>query len=95
VWEWSGVAADEGDEAAAWFSKYLGQPVRLVRYAVKGLLIRHFLTTAANASPPAWNWAFCHGGAIATGVTLMRGAGHMHAASGAQHGAAVIPCDIA
>lgn len=32
VWEWSGVAADEGDEAAAWFSKFLGQPVRLVRH---------------------------------------------------------------
>eukprot|EP00882_Tetradesmus_deserticola_P008434 GHRQ01008893.1.p1 GENE.GHRQ01008893.1~~GHRQ01008893.1.p1 ORF type:complete len:274 (+),score=117.08 GHRQ01008893.1:309-1130(+) len=32
VWEWSGVAADEGDEAAAWFSKYLGRPVRLVRH---------------------------------------------------------------
>lgn len=31
VWEWSGVAADEGDEAAAWFSAYLGKPVRLVR----------------------------------------------------------------
>jgi uncharacterized protein YcbX len=31
VWEWSGVAADEGDEAAAWFSKFLERPVRLVR----------------------------------------------------------------
>lgn len=31
VWEWTGVAADEGDEAAAWFSKYLDTPVRLVR----------------------------------------------------------------
>ncbi|KAF6263444.1 MOSC-domain-containing protein [Scenedesmus sp. NREL 46B-D3] len=32
VWEWSGVAADEGDEAAAWFSKYVERPVRLVRH---------------------------------------------------------------
>lgn len=31
VWEWTGAAADEGDEAAAWFSKYLDTPVRLVR----------------------------------------------------------------
>lgn len=31
VWEWTGAAADEGDEAAAWFSKYLDVPVRLVR----------------------------------------------------------------
>jgi uncharacterized protein YcbX len=32
VWEWSGTAVDEGDEAAAWFSKYLDTPVRLVRW---------------------------------------------------------------
>eukprot|EP00878_Enallax_costatus_P016625 GHUV01017444.1.p1 GENE.GHUV01017444.1~~GHUV01017444.1.p1 ORF type:complete len:164 (+),score=52.90 GHUV01017444.1:522-1013(+) len=31
VWEWSGPAADEGDEAAAWFSKFLDKEVRLVR----------------------------------------------------------------
>lgn len=33
MWEWSGTAVDEGDEAAAWFSKYLDTPVRLVRWA--------------------------------------------------------------
>ncbi|KIZ03006.1 hypothetical protein MNEG_4956 [Monoraphidium neglectum] len=32
VWEWSGQAADEGDEAAAWLTSFLGKPVRLVRY---------------------------------------------------------------
>eukprot|EP00878_Enallax_costatus_P004347 GHUV01004582.1.p1 GENE.GHUV01004582.1~~GHUV01004582.1.p1 ORF type:complete len:341 (+),score=87.36 GHUV01004582.1:522-1544(+) len=32
VWEWSGPAADEGDEAAAWFSKFLDKEVRLVRF---------------------------------------------------------------
>uniref|UniRef100_A0A2P2QMF9 MOSC domain-containing protein n=1 Tax=Rhizophora mucronata TaxID=61149 RepID=A0A2P2QMF9_RHIMU len=32
VWEWSGSALDEGDEAAKWFSDYLGKPSRLVRF---------------------------------------------------------------
>lgn len=32
VWEWSGSALDEGDEASRWFSKYLGKPSRLVRF---------------------------------------------------------------
>lgn len=32
VWEWSGFALDEGDEASKWFSNYLGQPSRLVRF---------------------------------------------------------------
>lgn len=32
VWEWSGSAFDEGDEAAKWFSNYLGKPARLVRF---------------------------------------------------------------
>lgn len=32
VWEWSGPAVDEGDEAAAWFSRFLGKPSRLVRF---------------------------------------------------------------
>eukprot|EP01025_Chloroclados_australasicus_P038558 TRINITY_DN39768_c0_g1_i1.p1 TRINITY_DN39768_c0_g1~~TRINITY_DN39768_c0_g1_i1.p1 ORF type:complete len:348 (-),score=32.86 TRINITY_DN39768_c0_g1_i1:233-1183(-) len=31
-WEWSGLTEDEGDEAAEWFTKYLGVEVRLVRY---------------------------------------------------------------
>ena len=31
VWEWSGAAADEGEEAATWFSEYLGIPCRLTR----------------------------------------------------------------
>ncbi|XP_031501425.1 uncharacterized protein LOC116265044 [Nymphaea colorata] len=32
VWEWSGSAYDEGDEATNWFSEYLGKPSRLVRF---------------------------------------------------------------
>ncbi|KAG2453054.1 hypothetical protein HYH02_002388 [Chlamydomonas schloesseri] len=32
VWEWTGTATDEGADAAAWFSTYLGLPCRLVRY---------------------------------------------------------------
>lgn len=32
VWEWTGPALDEGDEAAQWFSQYLGLPTRLVRH---------------------------------------------------------------
>ena len=33
VWEWQGDAEDQGDEAAAWLSAYLGRPARLLRYA--------------------------------------------------------------
>ncbi|XP_074268944.1 uncharacterized protein LOC141592238 [Silene latifolia] len=32
VWEWSGSALDEGDEAAEWFSNYIGKTSRLVRF---------------------------------------------------------------
>ncbi|KVI03264.1 Molybdenum cofactor sulfurase, C-terminal [Cynara cardunculus var. scolymus] len=32
VWEWSGSALDEGDEASKWFTNYLGKPSRLVRF---------------------------------------------------------------
>uniref|UniRef100_A0A0C9RRU0 TSA: Wollemia nobilis Ref_Wollemi_Transcript_18557_1134 transcribed RNA sequence n=1 Tax=Wollemia nobilis TaxID=56998 RepID=A0A0C9RRU0_9CONI len=32
IWEWSGSALDEGDNAANWFSSYLGKPSRLVRF---------------------------------------------------------------
>lgn len=32
VWEWSGSALDEGEEASKWFSTYLGKPSRLVRF---------------------------------------------------------------
>jgi uncharacterized protein YcbX len=33
VWGWSGTALEEGPDAAAWFSKYLGVPAKFVRYA--------------------------------------------------------------
>ncbi|OMO52237.1 hypothetical protein CCACVL1_29298 [Corchorus capsularis] len=32
VWEWSGSALDEGDEASEWFTTYIGKPSRLVRF---------------------------------------------------------------
>ncbi|CAI9301476.1 unnamed protein product [Lactuca saligna] len=32
VWEWCGSALDEGDEAAKWFTEFLGKPSRLVRF---------------------------------------------------------------
>ncbi|KAK7329375.1 hypothetical protein VNO77_23537 [Canavalia gladiata] len=32
VWEWTGSAWDEGAEASQWFSDYLGNPARLVRF---------------------------------------------------------------
>ncbi|GKV45434.1 hypothetical protein SLEP1_g52511 [Rubroshorea leprosula] len=32
VWEWSGSALDEGQEASEWFTNYLGKPARLVRF---------------------------------------------------------------
>ena len=28
VWEWQGMGEDQGDEAAAWLSAYLGRPVQ-------------------------------------------------------------------
>ena len=33
VWEWTGDGGDEGDDAAAWFTEYLGRPARLARVA--------------------------------------------------------------
>lgn len=33
VWEYTGDAHDQGDEAAAWLTAFLGKEVRLVRYA--------------------------------------------------------------
>ncbi|KAG0471133.1 hypothetical protein HPP92_015679 [Vanilla planifolia] len=32
VWEWTGSALDEGDDASEWFTKYLENPSRLVRF---------------------------------------------------------------
>lgn len=32
IWGWTGMALDEGAEAAQWFSTYLGTPSRLVRF---------------------------------------------------------------
>lgn len=32
IWEWSGSAFDEGTEASTWFSSYLGNSSRLVRF---------------------------------------------------------------
>ncbi|ESQ30907.1 hypothetical protein EUTSA_v10011673mg [Eutrema salsugineum] len=32
VWEWSGSALDEGEEASQWITNFLGKPCRLVRF---------------------------------------------------------------
>ena len=32
MWYWNGSALDEGPNAAEWFSKFLGNPYRLVRF---------------------------------------------------------------
>ena len=31
-WDWTGLARDEGGDAAAWLTDVLGKPCRLVRY---------------------------------------------------------------
>ncbi|KAF3604938.1 hypothetical protein DY000_02045149 [Brassica cretica] len=58
MWEWSGSAFDEGEEAAKWFSDYLGKQSRLVRFN-KETETRHsppeyasgYTTTFANTFP--------------------------------------------
>lgn len=42
VWEWSGSALDEGDEASQWFSDFLGKPYRLVRFNTSMALSKEF-----------------------------------------------------
>ncbi|KAL8224675.1 hypothetical protein R6Q57_017232 [Mikania cordata] len=32
LWGWTGSALDEGDEAAKWFTEFIGEPTRLVRF---------------------------------------------------------------
>ncbi|CAD7697411.1 unnamed protein product [Ostreobium quekettii] len=41
VWEWSGLAQDEGDEVAQWLSEFMGTAVRLMRYRGKPTGLRH------------------------------------------------------
>lgn len=48
VWEWSGDACDEGDDAAAWFSAYLGAPMRLVRFSAEARRRTGAAATAAG-----------------------------------------------
>lgn len=43
-WEFEGTAFDQGDDAASWFTKYLGSPHRLVRYAGKLVIVESRLT---------------------------------------------------
>lgn len=47
-WEFEGTAFDQGDDAATWFSKYLGAPHRLVRYAGKMLILESWLTVCSS-----------------------------------------------
>lgn len=43
VWEWSGSALDEGNEAFEWFTMYLGKPSRLVRFNIGNCFLVIFL----------------------------------------------------
>ena len=45
VWEWSGSAFDEGDEASKWFSNFIGKTSRLVRFNDGSLLLKTDYTT--------------------------------------------------
>ena len=49
VWEWSGSALDEGQEASEWFTHYLGKPSRLVRFN-KGYVILFCVYTIASCT---------------------------------------------
>jgi uncharacterized protein YcbX len=52
IWKDSSQGLDEGDEAAAWFSEALGEPVRLVRMAeaTERSVSRHYTDTPATVS---------------------------------------------
>ncbi|CAD7698162.1 unnamed protein product [Ostreobium quekettii] len=41
VWEWKGLAQDEGDEVAQWLSEFMGTAVRLMRYRGTPTSSRH------------------------------------------------------
>ena len=47
VWGWSGSALDEGEEAAKWFSQFLGKTSRLVRFdeGIVGVtnILKHYI----------------------------------------------------
>ncbi|GMH33985.1 hypothetical protein BSKO_01819 [Bryopsis sp. KO-2023] len=47
VWEWRGVAEDEGDAVAEWLSDFLGLSVRLLKYAGDG-------PDSQRSVDPAW-----------------------------------------
>ncbi|KAL3616643.1 hypothetical protein CASFOL_039037 [Castilleja foliolosa] len=49
IWDWIGSAFDEGEEAATWFSNYLGKPSRLVRFNEGHMII--FVDTASETRP--------------------------------------------
>ncbi|KAJ0802681.1 hypothetical protein HanPI659440_Chr03g0131701 [Helianthus annuus] len=42
IWEWSGLAWDEGDEASKWFINYLGKPSRLMCFNEAGPFTMHY-----------------------------------------------------
>ena len=57
-WEWQGKAADAGDEAAAWLTRYLdnGKDFRLVRYSGE---VSECMG-CQHGSAPAVDWAGGH-----------------------------------
>lgn len=60
VWDWSGVAEDEGEAAASWLSTFLGTPARLMRYAGSGGAPARRLADPQYA-PPATEVCFVDG----------------------------------
>ena len=66
-WEWKGVARDEGAEAGAWFSEYLGKPSQLVRFLGAAPVSSCLIKQVCNAVREAfvlvitWNLAQANG----------------------------------
>eukprot|EP00884_Botryococcus_braunii_P010638 jgi/Botrbrau1/19576/Bobra.0035s0061.1 len=54
VWEWEGEAEDEGDEAADWFSDFLGKRCRLARYIGKPGIDAVGLDRTRRTLDPNW-----------------------------------------
>ena len=59
VWEWEGLAGDEGSEASEWFTRYLGKTksvIRLVRWLGDGALppAKGWVVYSSKVKPGQW-----------------------------------------